>query len=78
MPGVEAVTFGTSIFVPNYDNRTSIQLDDGRRFWSGDLKTRPMTPGLHFAGPDYFRGHGAVLAQGANSDPETTSRHAEL
>ena len=69
MPGIEAVTFGTSIFVPNYDNRSSVQLDDGRQFLNRDLKARPMTPGLHFVGPDYFRVHGAVLAAGREFGP---------
>ncbi len=64
IPHVEAVTFGPSIFIPNDESRSSIQLDDGRRFLNGSAADRPMAPGMHFIGPDYFNVHGAILVEG--------------
>ena len=64
LPGVEAVTLGDGIFVPNFDGRTSILFDDGRRLLNGNPKDRPLAPGLHVIGPDYFRVHRARLVAG--------------
>jgi putative ABC transport system permease protein len=64
LPGVEGVTFGDGIFVPNVDGRTSILFEDGRRLLNGNPKDRPLAPGLHIIGPGYFRVHGARLAAG--------------
>jgi putative ABC transport system permease protein len=64
LPNVDGVTFGDGIFVPNMDSRRSIQFDDGRRLLNGNPKDRPLAPGMHFIGPDYFRVHRARLLAG--------------
>ena len=61
---MEAVTLGDGIFVPNVDGRTVLLFDDGRRLLNGNPKDRPLAPGLHIIGPDYFRVHDARLVAG--------------
>jgi predicted permease len=64
LPGIEAVTFGGAIFVPGADSRSSIALEDGRRFLNGEPDDRPYAPALNFVGPAYFRVHGTPLLRG--------------
>ena len=73
IPGVDVATIGDSIFIPGIDSRTSIALDDGRRFLNGNPKDLPLAPGMRWIGPDYFQLHGVRLAAGREFTPRDDS-----
>lgn len=68
LAGVEAVNLATSVPAPSAGYRSSVSLDDGRRFQNGNPATRAMTPGKHAVSPGHFRILGVPLKRGRDFD----------